>query len=107
MEPMSAVEKSVPTITEPLTWAEICERYPDQHVCMVEIDRIHPNNFAFRTSRVIGHGGTAGEAYDQARPWRPRYETIGHYFTGKIKPQCPPMRIVMTDEIRELLRNRR
>lgn len=104
---MSAVEQSAPTITEPLTWAEICERYPDQWVCLVEMDRIHPNGFAFRSARIIGHGASAGEAFDQARPWRPRYESIGHYFTGKIKPPCPPMRIVMTDEIRDLLRNRR
>ena len=36
---MDAAEQLAPTITEPFTWAEICDRYPDQHVCLAEIDR--------------------------------------------------------------------
>jgi len=96
------------SISEPMTWAEICERYPDQRVCLVEMDRVHPHGFEFRTARVVGHGPTPREAFEQARPWRGRYEQIGHYFTGKIKPPLPHFpRIVMTDEIRELVRNRR
>jgi hypothetical protein len=105
---MDAAEQLAPSISEPLTWAEICTRYPDQRVCLVEMDRVDPNGFEFRTARVIGHGKTGREAFDQARPWRERYIEIGHYFTGKITPPFPCFpRIVMTDEIRELLRNRR
>jgi hypothetical protein len=105
---MNAVEGLAPSISEPMTWAEICERYPDQRVCLVEMDRIHPHGFEFRTARVVGHGNTPREAFDQARPWRSHYQQIGHYFTGKIKPPLPHFpRIVMTDEIRELVRNRR
>jgi len=105
---MNAAVELAPSISEPMTWAEICERYPDQRVCLVEIDRIHPHGFEFRTARVVGNGNTPREAFDQARPWRGRYEQIGHYFTGKIKPPFPHVpRIVMTDEIRELVRNRR
>jgi len=105
---MSAIEKIAPTITEPLTWAQICERYPDERVCLVEMDRIHPHGFEFRTARVVGHGKTRHEAFDQARRWTDRYEEIGHYFTGQINPPFPRYpQIVMTDEIRELLRNRR
>lgn len=97
-----------PTISDPMTWPEICERYPDQRVCVVEMDFAHPNDVRFRTARVVGHGATPTEAFEQARPWRERYEEMGHYFTGKIKPPFPHFpRIVMTDEIRELLRIRR
>ena len=97
-----------PSISEPMTWGEICVRYPDQRVCLVEVDRIHSHGFAFRTARVIGHGKTWREAFDQARPWRDRYMEIGHYFTGTIAPPFPCFpRIVLTDEIRELLRDRR
>jgi hypothetical protein len=32
---MSAAEKLTSSISEPLTWAEICEEYPDQWVCLV------------------------------------------------------------------------
>ena len=105
---MSAAEKTAPTITEPLAWAEICDRYPDQRVCLVEMDRIHPNGFEFRTARVVGHGRTRREAFEQARSWQDIYQEIGHYFTGKINPPFPRYpRIVMTDEIRELVRDRR
>ena len=104
---MDAARELAPSISEPLTWAQVCERYPDQRVCLVEMDRIHPHGFAFRTARVIGHGRTRSEAFEQARPWRDRYPEIGHYFTGKIAPPSQGLpRIVMTHEIRELLRNR-
>jgi len=95
-------------ISEPMSWAEICSRYPDQRVCLVEIDREQPHDFAFRTARVVGFGKTPRDALDRARPWRARYAQIGHYFTGRITSPVPHLpRLVMTDEIRELLRDRR
>jgi len=36
----------------------------------VTIDRVHPNGFAFRTARVVGHGKTRREPFEQARSWR-------------------------------------
>jgi 2-iminoacetate synthase ThiH len=94
---MNAAEALAPSISEPMTWAEICERYPDQRVCLVEMDRIHSHGFEFRTARVVGHGKTRSEAFDQARRWRDHHREIGHYFTGKIKPAFPRYpRIVMT-----------
>jgi hypothetical protein len=58
-------------------------------VCLVEIDRLEKNNFAFRSARVAGHGKTRREPLDQARPLRVRYEEIGHYFTGPIRAPIP------------------
>jgi hypothetical protein len=105
---MTAAIELAAAISEPMTWAEICARYPDQRVCLVEIDRAQPHGFAFRTARVVGSGKTSREALDRARPWRDRYAKIGHYFTGRISPPVPHLpRLVMTVEIRELLRNRR
>ena len=105
---MNAAAPLAPSISEPMTWAEICERYPEQRVCLVEMDRVHPNGFEFRTARVVGYGPTPSEAFAGARPWRERYEEIGHYYTGKIQPPFPHLpRIVMTDEIRNLVRDRR
>jgi DNA primase len=77
------------TVSEPLTWAEIRERHPDEWVCLVEIDRIEENNFEFRTARVVGHGKTRREPLDQARPLRIRYEEIGHYYTGRFVAPLP------------------
>jgi hypothetical protein len=108
MEQMSAAEKILPMITEPLTWTEICKRYPAQRVCLVEMDRIDPHSFEFRTARVIGHGKTRREAFERACRWGDHFQDIGHYFTGKLAPPFPRYpQIVMTDEIRELVRSRR
>jgi len=81
---MDAAEQIAPMISESLTWAEICRRYPNQWVCLVEIDQIEPNNFAFRTARVVGYGRTRREPLEQAQSWWAHYEEIGHYFTGPI-----------------------
>ena len=73
-----------PVVSEPLTWAEICERYPDQWVALIEIDWVVEHNFHFRTARVAGNGKTRREPLVQARPLRARYPEIGHFFTGPI-----------------------
>ena len=78
-----------PFISEPLTWEEICKRYPDEWVCLVEIDSINDNDFAFRTARVVGHGRRPGDPFEQARPFHDQYECIGHYFTGQVRLPLP------------------
>jgi hypothetical protein len=105
--PMSAAEAAevvTAEISEPLTWAEICARYPDEWVCIVEIDRIHPRGFDFRTARVIGHGKTRGAPVDQARPWRAHYNLIGHYYTGRITVRPPRPSFILDDETRDAIR---
>jgi hypothetical protein len=82
---------SAPTLSEPLTWEQICKRYPDEWVCLVEIDRPEPNNFEFRTARVVGHGKTRAEPLIQARPWREHYKTIAHYHTAPFRPAAEPV----------------
>jgi hypothetical protein len=96
---MTATEHIPPTISEPLSWEEICRRYPDEWVCLVEIDRPVPQDFEFRTARVVGHGKTRREPLDQARRWREHYKTIGHYFTEHLaaRPRCVPTCFVRVD----------
>lgn len=74
-----------PALSAPLTWSEICARYPDEWVALVEIDWVNENDLDFRSARVAGHGKTRREPLDQARPLRVRYEEIGHFFTGPIR----------------------
>jgi hypothetical protein len=71
-----------PTISDPLSWKQICERYPDQWVCLVEFARIDPCRFAFRTARVVGHSPERRVAVEQSRPWWRHYEEVGQHFTG-------------------------
>ena len=91
-------------ISEPLTWAEICARYPDESVWLVEVDRIHPDSLEFRTARVIGHGKTRRDSLEQARPWRPHYKVIGHYYTGRIRIQPSRPELIVDDETRDAFR---
>ncbi len=74
-------------ISEPLTWQQICERYPDEWVCLVEIDEINDTDFDFRTARVVGHGKTRREPLVQSRAIRTRcgYDEFGHHYTGQWK----------------------
>jgi hypothetical protein len=81
---MHEVQTADPVVSEPLTWEEIRERYPDQWVALIEIDWVVEHNFQFRTARVAGSGKTRREPLVQARPLRSRYSEIGHFFTGPI-----------------------
>jgi hypothetical protein len=74
-----------PAISNPLSWSEICARYPDEWVALVEIDWVNENDVDFRSARVVGHAQTRQESLDQTRPHRARYGEIGHFFTGSIQ----------------------
>jgi hypothetical protein len=105
---MDAAEKLVPSVSEPLTWGEMRTRYPDEWVCVVEIDRIHPHGAEFRTARIVSHGKTRREAFEEARPWWDHYKEIGHYFTGRFssRPLLRPA-LILDDETRDAIRYRR
>jgi len=72
-----------PFISESLTWEQICDRYPNEWVCLVEIDKINDTDFDFGTARVVGHGKTRRAPLEQARPFNDQYRSMAHYFTGR------------------------
>jgi hypothetical protein len=78
-----------PHISEPLSWKQICALYPDEWVCIVEIEWVNDTDFDFGSARVVGHGKTRREPLDQARPLRQRYSSIGHFFTGRVRAPIP------------------
>lgn len=86
---MNAAHNLERVISEPIGWEEICRRYPDQWVCLVEIDRPERNNFEFRTARVVGFGPRRRDPLIQARVWWDRYREIGHYYTGRVVAPGP------------------
>ncbi|HWO17869.1 MAG TPA: hypothetical protein VNO30_03810 [Kofleriaceae bacterium] len=72
-------------LSEPMTWEQICERYPDQWVVLVEINRpAEDHNARFRTARVAGIGKTRREAFAQAQPFDRGYHSCANRFTGPI-----------------------
>jgi hypothetical protein len=66
-----------------LTWEEICDRYPNEWVCLVEIDEINDTDFEFRTARVVGHGKTRRAPLEQARPYLEQYAGFARYHTRR------------------------
>jgi hypothetical protein len=73
------------SISEPLTWEQICERYPDQWVVLVEIERPDgDHNARMRTARIAGTGRTRREAFDRAQPFKRGYSGCANRFTGPI-----------------------
>jgi hypothetical protein len=74
-------------LTEVLTWKQICERYPDQWVALVEMDWDDETD-EFTVARVAGHGTTRQAPFDQMRATGLAYETVGHFYTGRIVPHA-------------------
>ncbi len=88
----SAEQQSTVEPTEPLPWAEICARYPDQFVCLVDVVAVELRSPKIATGRVVGNGRTRREAFDPIRADL-RYTDWTVIFTGKSKKplQRPPV----------------
>ena len=98
---MIAAEKVAPTTTESLAWTEICQRHPDEWVCLVEVQ--HESDGSIRAARLIGRHRSIKEALQQCS-WNTDLP-VACAHTGGRKLRFP--RIEMTDEIRDIVRPRR
>lgn len=80
------------TVSEPMTWSEICVRFPDQWIALVALDWADDRDRPFRTALVAGCG-TRREALAQARPLRKLFAPLGPFFTGQptVLPALPPI----------------
>ena len=78
---MEAAREHVVVGTEPLTWAEICARFPDQYVCLVDLVQPEPRSPEIVTARVVGNGATDDAAFDPIRNDL-RYRLWSIRFTG-------------------------
>jgi len=81
---------SEPMLSEPMSWREICTRYPNEWVVLVDVDWVgEEDDGDFRSARVAGHGKTRREPLVQARPLWSRYGEIAHFFTGRLQRSNP------------------
>ena len=99
---MTTAEMIAPTITKPLGWAGICDRYPNEWVCLAEVE--HQTDGSIRSARVVGHHPSLRAALQQVDSWSPA-GVVAYAHTGGRKLRFP--RIKMTDEIRDIVRARR
>jgi hypothetical protein len=81
-------------VSEPMTWGEICERFPDQWIALVALDWTDDRDEPYRTALVAGTGSRR-EALAQARPLRKLFAPLGPFFTGAgtaaSRPALPPI----------------
>jgi hypothetical protein len=72
-----------------MTWAEICERYADEWVVLVETEWVDEDNFEFDRSVVLCHSKSHKELYREARPLLRGVIDAGIYFTGPMGAPVP------------------
>src|SRR5262245_58465873 len=100
---MDTAEQLVPGEPESLSWAEICARYPDQFVCLVDIirpERLHPQ---ILSARVVGHGPTHDVAFEPIRDLDKKYPRFTIRFTGICTEPLIRPSLVLDVETLELL----
>mgnify|MGYP000028136235 CR=1 FL=1 len=78
-----------PHVSEPLSWREICQRFPDQWIALVALDWVDDRDEPFQTALVAGHGSRR-EALAQARPLRKLFASLGPFHTGDASAAALP-----------------
>lgn len=97
---MGAAEKVGTTGLVRLTWATICEHYPREWVCMIDVERAPDGTI--QSGRVSHHHRSMKHALAQIDTSQP--DTIVVHTAGR---PLHPARLEMTDEIRDIVRARR
>jgi hypothetical protein len=103
---MDAATRLEPVETEPLTWGEICRRYPDQYVCLIDIATPARGNPEIVSARVVGHGETRSDAFAPIRDRGAQYPRFGVRFTGESTLPLIRPAFIFDDEDLEILRSR-
>ena len=100
---MDVAEQIASRETEPTPWAEICDRYPDRYVCLVDI--VHPQLRSPEniSARVVGHGATHDDAFEPIRELGQRYPRFAIRYTGVCREPLIRPSLVIDDETLELL----
>jgi hypothetical protein len=92
-------------VTEPLSWAEIRARYPDQYVCLVDVEAFELGSPEIRVARVVGHGPTRRSAFEPIRDLGSKYPRHAVRFTGVCTQPLIRPTLVIDDETLEILRS--
>jgi hypothetical protein len=74
---------------ERMTWDEICRRFPDQWVVLVDADWVDDHNFEFGNAHVFAHRESRREATKDMGVACRSFENVGCFFTGRIRGPVP------------------
>lgn len=86
---MEAMAPQGSTISERLTWDQICERFTDEWVVIVEADWVNDRDFEFGTALVLGHYKSRKEASRYIKAAFQQYSSIGSFWTGEFRGPIP------------------
>jgi hypothetical protein len=100
---MDAATRLAPDESNPLSWAEICSRHPDQFVCLVDVVRPPLSSPEIVTARVVGHGATHDAAFEPIRDLGQRYPRFAIRYTGVCTEPLIRPSVVIDDETLDLL----
>jgi hypothetical protein len=95
---MNAAAQVTVDETEPLSWREICARYPDQFVCLVDIVGVEPRSPTIATARVVGHGSTHDAAFEPIRDLPVQFPLCTIRFTGVSRKPLIRPNLILDDE---------
>ena len=74
---------------ERLTWDEICRRFPDEWVVLVDIDWVNDTDFEFGAAVVIARYRRRKDASPDIKAVRARNVEVGCFWTGEIRGPIP------------------
>lgn len=103
IDDMVVAKQPAPEESAPLSWTEICARYPDQFVCLVDIVDIELGSPEIETARVVGRGATHEAAFEPIRDHLAKYRVFEVRFTGVWTGPLIRPALVIDDEILEFL----
>ena len=86
-------EIQLPAGQERLTWEEICARYPEEWVVLVDLDWINEDG-DFRTAVVLGHGKGRDASLCETRPTARGYQEYAHEYTGPVRAVLPSVNMI-------------
>jgi hypothetical protein len=74
---------------ERLTWVEICSRYPDEWVVVVDARWVDDSDLELHSAEVIAHHARRKEASPAVKEARSRGAEAGCFWTGELRGPVP------------------
>jgi hypothetical protein len=77
------------TSPETLTWEDICRRFPNEWVVVIDTDWVNDTDFDFRSATVIARHKQRKDASPDIKAARARDLEVGCFWTGEIRGPIP------------------
>lgn len=81
--------RTFPGTSARLTWAEICERHPDEWVVFADAEWLDETDFDFISAEVIAHHKRRKDASPDIKAARAQNREVGCFWTGELRGPIP------------------